>query len=212
MILDAYGMQHWATFFVAALLLNISPGPDMGFILANTVRGGKRHGFAAMFGVWTGSLCHTLFAAAGLSALLVASATAFSMVKYAGAAYLVWLGIQALRSKGAFAAQTGGGVVASPGRIYRQGVFINILNPKAAVFFLAFLPQFVVPGVAPVPMQLALHGVLIILVAALVEPMVIFAGDRITTSLRSNRRVSQWFDRTLGAFFLFLGVRLAVSR
>lgn len=210
-MLEVYGVQHWLTFFAAAFLLNASPGPDMGFILANTVRGGRKHGFAAMFGVWTGSLGHILFAAVGLSALLVASATAYATVKYVGAAYLVWLGIQALRSKGAFHMEEGASS-GSARRIFGQGVCINLLNPKVAVFFLAFLPQFVVPEAGPVPMQLALHGLLILLVAAFVEPPLIFIGERITDGLRRNPRVQQWFDRSLGAFFVFLGVRLAASR
>ncbi|MBL4748988.1 MAG: LysE family translocator [Amylibacter sp.] len=96
-----YNILHWTTFLTAAVLLNLSPGPDIAFILGQTMRGGKRSGFAAMFGVWTGAFGHVLMAAAGLSVILATSAVAFSIVKWAGAAYLIWLGIAALRSGGA---------------------------------------------------------------------------------------------------------------
>jgi len=96
-----YTLTHWGTFFVAAVLLNLSPGPDIAFILGQTARNGQRSGFAAMFGIWSGTFLHVLLAAVGLSAILATSATAFTFVKWIGAAYLIWLGVQALRSGGA---------------------------------------------------------------------------------------------------------------
>lgn len=210
-MLFAYDLQHWLTFLVAALLLNISPGPDLGFILAHTVRGGRTCGYAAMLGVWTGAFCHVLFAAVGLSAILAASATAFAVVKYLGAAYLLWLGVQALRSRGSFHVEQSSGSAVRPGRVYLQGVFIDLFNPKVAIFFLAFLPQFTVAGAGSTPLQLLLHGVLIIVVAAFVEPFFVLLGDRVSTGLRRNPRFCRWLDRSLGAFFLLLGVRLAVT-
>ena len=210
-MLFAYDLHHWLTFFTAAILLNLAPGPDIGFILGHTVRGGRASGFAALLGIWTGAMGHVLFAAVGLSAIIVASATAYSMVKYAGAAYLLWLGVQALRSKGGFSVDASKVGQQSWRRIYTQGVLIDLLNPKVAIFFLAFLPQFVSPGAGPVPLQLVLHGVLIIVVAAFIEPPLILMGERITTTLRDNRRFNTWLDRSLGGFFVFLGLRLAVS-
>lgn len=206
-----YSLAHWAGFLAAALLLNISPGPDIAFILGYTVRNGTRAGFAAMFGIWTGACGHVLLAAFGLSAILAASAHAFSVVKWIGAIYLVWLGIQALR------AGEGGGFVkearatARLARIFRQGVLVSLLNPKVAIFFLAFLPQFVVEGAGPAWLQLGVHGVLIIVVAAFVEPPLILAGGRIADRIKSNRRIGIWLDRGLGAFFVALGVRLALT-
>lgn len=210
-MLFAYDLHHWLTFFTAAVLLNLAPGPDIGFILGHTVRGGRASGFAALLGIWTGAMGHVLFAAVGLSAIIVASATAYGMVKYAGAAYLLWLGVQALRSKGGFSVDASTVRRQSWRRIYTQGVLIDLLNPKVAIFFLAFLPQFVAPGAGPVPLQLVLHGVLIIVVAAFIEPPIILMGERITTALRDNRRFNTWMDRSLGGFFVFLGLRLAVS-
>ncbi|NJB69130.1 threonine/homoserine/homoserine lactone efflux protein [Desulfobaculum xiamenense] len=207
----SYSVQHWATFLAAAFLLNMSPGPDMAYILANTVRGGRRSGFAAMLGIWTGAMGHVAFAAVGLSALLVASATAFSVVKYAGAAYLAWLGIQALRSRGAFSLEEAGPSRATTSGIFAHGMLVNLLNPKVAIFFLAFLPQFVVPGAGPVSAQLALHGVLLIASSVFVEPPLVLLGDRISNGLRGNVRFRQWLDRGLGAFLILIGLRLAVS-
>ena len=210
MIFD-YSPSHWAAFFTAAALLNLSPGPDMAFILAQTARGGVRSGFAAMFGIWTGALVHVLGAALGLSALLATSAAAFSAVKWVGAIYLIWLGIQALRSRGAGLATKELGAGRDRQKIFRQGVLVATLNPKVAVFFLAFLPQFVEAGAGPVSAQLFLHGFLIIVVAAFVEPPLILLSGRITTYLDTNQTLSRWLDRGLGTLFIWLGIKLATS-
>jgi threonine/homoserine/homoserine lactone efflux protein len=206
-----YSLSHWIGFLAAAALLNLSPGPDLAFILGHTVRSGTRIGFAALFGVWSGACIHVGMAAAGLSAVVAASALAFSTIRWIGAAYLVWLGIKALRSKGGGAWITEAGETLPMSRIYRQGILVSLLNPKVAIFFLAFLPQFVVEGAGPVWAQLLLHGCLIIVVAAFIEPPLILLGGNLTTALRRNRRVGLWLDRGLGALFVALGVRLAVS-
>ncbi len=206
-----YSLLHWSTFFAAAFLLNLSPGLDIAFILGQTVRGGRRAGFAAMFGIWTGAFGHVLMAAAGLSVILAASAMAFSVVKWAGAAYLVWLGIGALRSgSGSFVAEGVAGS-ARPATIYRQGAMVGLLNPKVAVFFLAFLPQFVVPGAGPVWAQMFLHGILIIVVAGFIEPLLVLAGDGLTERLRRDPRIGLWMNRGLGTILVALGVRLALE-
>ncbi|WP_339858738.1 LysE family translocator [Pseudohongiella acticola] len=206
-----YTLVHWLTFFTAAILLNLSPGPDIAFILGQTLRNGRRHGFAAMLGVWTGAGLHVVLAALGLSAILATSALAFSVIKWIGAAYLVWLGIKMLVSRGdSFIANKN----ASNQRmrsIYLQGILVSALNPKVAIFFLAFLPQFVVAGAGPVGAQLFLHGTLIIVVAAFIEPPVVLAGSQLGAFLRENRRVGLWMDRGLGALFVALGARLAAS-
>ena len=206
-----YSLAHWATFFTAAILLNLSPGPDMAFILGQTVKRGMKSGFSAMFGIWTGAFIHVIFAALGLSAILATSAIAFSAVKWIGAAYLVWLGIQALRSKGN--KMSVNGQVSPKGymKIFKQGVLVAVLNPKVAVFFLAFLPQFVEVGAGSVSAQLFLHGSLIIVVAAFVEPPLILIGGKLASSLGNNTHVSRWMDRGLGALFIGLGVKLATT-
>ena len=141
-----YSILHWTTFVTAAILLNLSPGPDIAFILGQTVRGGRRAGFAAMAGIWTGALVHVGFVAAGLTAILASSAVAFSIVKWVGTAYLIYLGLSALGSKGGKFINDKVEISPSGLKVMRQGVLVSLLNPKVAFFFLAFLPQFVVPG------------------------------------------------------------------
>ncbi|MGO8247465.1 LysE family translocator [Rhizobium johnstonii] len=206
-----YSFAHWLAFLSAAVLLNLSPGPDIAFILGHTMRSGKRAGFSALFGVWSGACLHVLMAALGLSAILATSAVAFSTVKWIGAAYLVWLGIQALRSGGGNGLIKAAGESLSVARIYRQGIWVSLLNPKVAIFFLAFLPQFVVEGGGPAWAQLMLHGGLIIVVAAFIEPPLVLLGGRLANAIRHNQKIGLWLDRGLGALFLALGVRLALS-
>ncbi len=206
-----YSLLHWTTFLSAAVLLNLSPGPDIAFILGQTVRGGRRAGFAAMAGIWSGALVHVIFAAAGLSAILASSAMAFTVVKWVGAAYLIYLGVSALRSDG------GSFVANQPTRqisnlqVLRQGILVSLLNPKVAIFFLAFLPQFVVAGAGPTWAQLSLHGIMIIGVAAVIEPPLVLLGEKLSRGLRSRPGIGRWMDRTLGAVFIALGIRLAMQ-
>lgn len=206
-----YSLAHWSTFLTMALLLNLAPGPDIAFILGHTARGGKRHGAAAMLGIWTGVLGHITFAAVGLSAIIAASAKAFAAVKWVGVAYLFWLGVQALRSRGDFLSAQRTDAVVALRRVYGQGILVNLLNPKVAIFFLAFLPQFVTAGAGPIWLQLFVHGVLIVVVAALIEPPLVWFGDRVAARLRASPRLGLWLDRTLGGMLIGLGVKLAVT-
>jgi len=207
-----YTFIHWTTFLSAAVLLNLSPGPDMAFILGQTAHNGRQGGFAAMFGIWTGAFIHVVMAAIGLSAILATSAIAFSCVKWIGAAYLVWLGIQAIMSRDSSFLANGNSEKINNYSIYKQGIFVASLNPKVAIFFLAFLPQFVVEGAGPAGAQLFLHGCLIIVVAALIEPPLVLVGSRLISSLKSNRKIGLWMDRSLGSLLILLGIRLALSK
>lgn len=205
-----YSLVHWVAFLSAAVLLNLAPGPDMAFIVGHTMRGGKRAGFVAMAGIWTGAMGHVILAAAGLTAIVATSAVVFGVVKWVGAGYLIWMGISALRSSGGMPMAQ---VQARPmGTIFRQGIWVALLNPKVAIFFLAFLPQFVVDGQGPVWAQLALHGGLIILVAGLVEPPLILLGGWLSGALRRSPRLGQWMDRVLGMVLISLGLRLALEK
>ncbi|WP_423821984.1 LysE family translocator [Salinisphaera sp. SPP-AMP-43] len=209
-----YSWAHWVAFFGAAFALEIVPGPDLLFITAKTARHGRGHGFAAMFGLWTGALVHIAATVFGLAAILARSAVAFSVIKWIGAAYLVWLGIQSLRSaqRGA-ASSEAAPPLSAPSRwaAYRQGIWVDLLNPKVALFFLAFIPQFVEPGAGPVTAQLALHGLLLFVVAGVIEPALILIGDRLTRMLRGRRRLAAWAERGVGAIFIALGARLALA-
>lgn len=207
-----YTMLHWTTFFTAAILLNLSPGPDIAFILGQTVRGGRNAGFSAMTGIWVGTFFHVAFAAAGLSVILASSANAFMIIKWVGAAYLVYLGISALRSNGGMFISKQNGHKTSAIQIMKQGTLVSLLNPKVAIFFLAFLPQFVVLDAGPVWAQIALHGLLIICVAAVIEPPLVLLGDKLTASLRNSPNIGKWMDRILGTILIGLGIRLAMQQ
>lgn len=205
--------SYWLVFFTAALALNLSPGPDLMYVLSRTVAQGTRVGLASAAGVSTGALVHVAAASVGLSALLATSAAAFSVVKYVGAAYLVYLGVQALRSKGS-ALQTSSErktAVVKPWQAFRQGVLVDVLNPKVAIFFMAFLPQFVRPGHGSASLQLLQLGVLVIVVAVAVDSTFVCVAARTTEYLRRRPRASVWLDRLLGSLFIGLGIRLAFS-
>ncbi len=209
-----YDITHWVTFVSATILLNLSPGPDMAFMLGQTIKGGRACGFAAMLGMWLATACHAVLAAFGLSAILVASAGAFTVMKWLGAIYLVWLGYQALRSRGtAFLPdeKADNNIVVSKPKIFQQGFIVCLLNPKVALFFLAFLPQFVVPGAGPTAAQLLFHGILVVVISGVVEPPFILIADRLSHRLRSSVNIGRWLDRCLGVLLIGLGFRLAVS-
>ncbi|WP_104202837.1 LysE family translocator [Billgrantia saliphila] len=206
-----YTLIHWGTFLSAAVLLNLSPGPDIAYIMGQTIRSGRKHGFAAMLGIWTGAGLHVLMAAIGLSAILATSALAFSVVKWVGAAYLMWLGIKLLLSRGEPLTHRDGGAGQRMFPVYCQGVLVSALNPKVAIFFLAFLPQFVVEGAGHPSAQLFLHGILVIAVAAFIEPPLVMVAAKLGDFLNKRRRVGLWMDRSLGVLFVVLGARLAAS-
>ena len=206
-----YSTAHWVTFLTATVLLNLSPGPDIAFILAQTAKNGRRSGFFAMFGIWAGAFIHVLLAALGLSAILATSAVAFSIVKWAGAAYLIWLGIQAILSSGGSFVSNEKVKRNTQFSIFKQGILVAVLNPKVAIFFLAFLPQFVESGAGSASAQLFLHGSLIIVVAAFIEPPLVILGSKLSRQLNNSPKIALWLDRGLGALFITLGAKLALS-
>ncbi len=203
---------YWLVFFSAAVALNLSPGPDLLFILSRTLSGGRRIGIASACGVCSGALVHVAAAAMGISAILATSALAFAVVKYVGAAYLLYLGVQALRSAGSGSSLDVQAVPRTGAwQAYRQGILVDILNPKVAIFFMAFLPQFIRPGHGAVAMQLLVLGGLVVLVAIIVECAMVLLAARAGAVLRGNRRVRQWLDRLLGSVLIGLGVRLGLA-
>ena len=206
-----YTLLHWATFFTAVVLLELSPGADMAFMLGQTVRNGRKAGFAALFGSLAATFFHIAMAAIGLSAIIATSAVAFSIVKWVGVIYLVWLGLQAFKSSKEV--KTNEVIRSTTTRsVFLQGMLICALNPKVAIFFVAFLPQFVVEGAGPISLQLLLHGTLLVVVGLLLQTPLILMGSRIASSLRGNQSLRTWFDRCLGALFFTLGIRLAISK
>ena len=206
-----YSLLHWTTFFIAVVILELSPGADMAFMLGQTVRNGRKAGFAALFGSLVATYFHIAMAAIGLSAVIATSAVAFSIIKWVGVIYLIWLGLQAFKSSKKV--KTEETVRSTETKsIFLQGMLICALNPKVAIFFLAFLPQFVVQGMGPVSLQLLLHGTLLVLVGLLLQSPLILMGSRIASTLRGNKNLRTWLDRCLGALFFTLGIRLAMSK
>ena len=206
-----YTLLHWTTFFAAVALLELTPGADMAFMLGQTVRNGRRAGFAALFGSLVATFFHIGMAAIGLSAVLAASAVAFSIVKWVGVIYLVWLGVQAFISSEASNAKEEK-IPTTSRSVFLQGMFICALNPKVAIFFMAFLPQFVVEGAGPIGLQFLLHGAVLIVIGLLLQTPLILMGSRIAASLNNNQNLRSWMDRCLGAMFIALGARLAISK
>jgi threonine/homoserine/homoserine lactone efflux protein len=201
------GVQDLPLAIVAGLLLNITPGADMALIGARSANQGFRSGAAAALGVGAGCFVHVAAAAIGLSALIAGSSTAFTLVRWAGAIYLVWLGIGLLRAGGTAAAPEL--PATSVRRSFAQGFLTNVLNPKVALFFLAFLPQFIAPdaphkgwAVVALGTLFAFNGTLVNLVFAALVARVrrVFAGPS---------TLGRWVSRGVGALFVALGVRLA---
>lgn len=194
------------TFALAVAVLALTPGPDMTLFLSKTVSQSRAAGVAAYAGAATGLLVHTLLVAVGLSALLLASATAFTVLKVVGAAYLVWLAVDAVRNGSSFRMEAGRRE--SPGAVFLKGLFVNLLNPKIIVFFITFLPQFVSPQDPDAPAQLLVLGVLFVVVATpICLGMIAFAGAIaafLKRSPRATRVVDYVFAGVLGGFALKL--------
>jgi threonine/homoserine/homoserine lactone efflux protein len=197
-------------FMVSALALNLSPGPSILYILSRSIGQGREAGLLSVFGLATATLIHAVAMALGLSTLFLYSPLAFAVVKYLGAAYLIYLGIGALLSRGTLQPV----VAAAPlsrGAIYRQGVVTDLLNPKVALFFIAFLPQFVDPAAGSPTMQILFFGLLFHITGVPVNLMVALAGGRLAKLLARRpgwARVQNWIT---GTVLVGLGLRLALS-
>lgn len=201
---------HSLLLFVGAgLLLNITPGPDLLYILGRSVSQGRAAGVVSALGIGAGCLVHVAAAALGLSALLLALPHAYDLVRWAGALYLVFLGLRALRSPVA-SLEVKALAPVPLGRIFLQGAITNVLNPKVALFFLAFLPQFANPARGPIAPQLLLLGTIFAVDGTLVCVAFALFASRIGDWLRSRYGVSRLLDRATGGLFLALGLRLAL--
>ncbi len=192
-------------FLLAVLALLASPGPNMAFVLSHGVAHGPRGGFAAAVGIAAADLVHTLCAATGVTALVAAWAPAFDLLRCAGALYLLWLAAQALR---AGRAPVGTAPAAGFGRVVRSAWLNNLVNPKALLFFMVFLPQFVEPARAPVAAQLVLLGLMLSLVGLLFNSALGACGGRLGQWLRQRPDAARQGHRLLAGVMLALAVRL----
>jgi threonine/homoserine/homoserine lactone efflux protein len=203
-----------ALFAGAALLLNLTPGPDMLFVAGTGAARGRRAGMMAALGVGAGCLLHTLLAALGLTALLAASELAFESVKWAGAAYLVWTGVSMLRARPAAALPSVAAAAPERRSALWQGALTNALNPKVALFFLAFLPQFIDADAPGQVLALLVLGTLFNLGGTAVNLAVALGSSGLAAGWAARRgsgRTGAWLQRAAGALFVGLGVKLALS-
>lgn len=210
-----FGTHDLALFIVSGLLLNIAPGPDSLLIVTRSVGQGWRAGSAAAFGICTGTFVHIFAAALGLSAVLATSATAFTVVKIIGAAYLVYVGIGLLLNRPARstdAATAPQPVPALPYRkIFLQGFLTNVLNPKVALFFLAFVPQFIAPEASNKALAFIALGLLFNFNSLLWCQFLALSTGLASRRMQVSDSVARWANRLIGAVFIGLGVKLAFA-
>lgn len=210
-----FGTQHLVLFVVAGLLLNMMPGPDSLLIITRSATQGWRAGSAAALGIGAGTLVHVFAAALGLSAALATSTTAFAVVKYVGAAYLLWIGIGLLRAKMERAGKREELISALPSlpysRIFFQGLLTNVLNPKVAVFFLAFVPQFISPDASNKTVAFIALGLIFNFNGMLWCHFLAVSCDLASRRLQLSRSVALWLNRLVGTVFVSIGLKLAFS-
>ena len=201
-----------ALFLLAAVALAVVPGPAVAYVVSQSIDRGRRAGLVSALGVSTGGLVHVAAATIGLSALIASSAEAFTAVKLIGAAYLIFVGVRRMVSGEEPEPDTAEPTRAPLAHVYRQGVVVNVLNPKTALFFLAFLPQFVDPNRGAVWPQVAFLGVLFVLVAAASDSTYALVSDAIAGRLRrtgTGAKLRRWFT---GGVFVALGITAAAAR
>lgn len=208
-----FGIENYLAFILAGLLLNITPGSDTIYILSRSIAQGKKAGIASVLGVSTGGLVHTILAALGLSIILAKSAIAFSIVKYAGVAYLVYLGIKMIiDKKKLFDNENEGFENSDLWKIYRQGVVTNVLNPKVALFFLSFLPQFINPEYASGPVPFLILGATFMTTGTLWCLFLAWTASLITKTLRNNQKVGNFLQKFSGVVFIGLGLNILFDK
>lgn len=206
------GTHDLALFVVSGLLLNITPGADSLYIAARSITQGVRAGVAAALGIGLGCYVHIFAAALGLSAVLATSAVAFTFVKFAGAAYLVYVGLSLIRTRRTLAPSLGT-IVAAPLRtIFAQGFLTNVLNPKVALFFLAFVPQFIEPSAPDKPLAFVFLGAIFNFNGTLWCLFLAWATARAGSLGARRHAAAVWLGRSVGVIFVFLGVRLALTK
>lgn len=206
--MHALGIHNLAGFVAAALLLNLTPGQDSLYMVGQSLAHGRRAGVISVLGVHTGVLIHTAAVALGLAALLASAPEAFRAIQWLGVAYLIWLGIGLILGGHSVAAGAPERTAPDAWHLYRRGVLTNLLNPKVALFFLAFLPQFVTPAAAGSALPLLALGGVFALTGGLWGLMLTLGAHGLTRRLRRSRRAADWLQRIAGVLLIAIGVRL----
>jgi len=207
-----FGIHDFGLFLITGILLNLTPGPDTAYILGRSIAQGREAGIASALGISVGSIFHTFAAALGLSAILATSAIAFGVIKLIGGVYLIFLGIKMIlerRGKLRLPSNFRRRTVAAA---FRQGILTNILNPKVALFFLAFLPQFIQPDSNIKIAAFVVLGLTFVTTGTIWCLVLASFAARFSERLRGNETITQWLNRFAGGLFVVLGVRLTTAK
>jgi RhtB (resistance to homoserine/threonine) family protein len=220
------GITGFPLFLLAVMLLNITPGPDTAFIVARSVSQGRRAGFVSVLGISAGCVVHTMATAFGLTAILAASAAAFTIIKILGAAYLIYLGMRMILGKKTAAPAAGlsdNAIEGTPAgqasltsapmplrSLFMQGFWTNVLNPKVVLFFVSFFPQFVSTDSPHKTLAFLALGGTFILMSTIWDGFVAWIAGSVTHRMRGRPGIKRWLDRTVGTAFVGLGIRLAL--
>jgi len=207
-----FGIHDFGLFLAAGILLNLTPGPDTAYILGRSIAQGREAGIASALGICVGSIFHTCAAALGLSAILATSAVAFGAIKLLGGAYLIFLGAKMLLDRRKHLRLPSDFRRRTTAAAFRQGVLTNVLNPKVALFFLAFLPQFIEPASNMKVLAFLALGLTFVTTGTVWCLILAWFASTFSERLRRNETIGQWLNRAAGALFVFMGLRLATAK
>jgi threonine/homoserine/homoserine lactone efflux protein len=203
-----FGIVNFSVFIITGIILNLTPGADTMYILGNSMSNGKKAGIMSALGISTGCIVHTILAALGLSVILAKSALAFNIIKYLGAVYLVYLGIRSFMSKSSLLIQNGDNEKSSFKNIYFQGIITNVLNPKVALFFLAFLPQFINPNNTYGALPFLLLGCTFIITGTIWCIILAVFSSYLTGKISEKVGLANSLNKISGIIFVGLGLNL----
>ncbi len=208
-----FGITNFEAFILAGIILNLTPGADTMYILGRSISQGKKAGTLSALGIATGALIHCIFAALGLSVILAKSALAFEIVKYVGAAYLIYLGIKMLITKKDenFELKENNKQI-NYRKVYFSGILTNVLNPKVALFFLAFLPQFINPKYSQSFLPFLILGLTFVTTGTIWCLTLAMFSSKLSNTIRKNYKIKKWLDKTTGGIFIALGIKLALTK
>ena len=210
-----FGITHFGLFVIAVFLLNVTPGPDTAYIVGRSVAQGRGAGLMSALGISAGCCVHSLACAFGLTALLAASATAFTVIKFVGALYLMYLGVRLIFTKPAAAEAAGvtraAGAPKSLRQLFLQGFWTNVLNPKVVLFFVSFFPQFVTTGSDHKALAFLTLGAVFVVMTMVWNSFVAWIAGSVTQRFSGKPAVKRWLDRGVGSAFVGLGIKLATA-
>lgn len=208
-----FGIINFEAFLIAGIVLNLTPGADTMYILGRSISQGKKAGILSALGISTGAIFHIILATLGLSIILAKSALVFEIVKYLGATYLIFLGIKSLltKSNGKFELKQEHKQVSNI-KIFTSGVLTNILNPKVALFFLAFLPQFIDPNYTQSSLSFLVLGLTFLCTGTVWCLILAVFASKLSYKIRKNYKIKLWLDKITGGIFILLGIKLALSK